>query len=97
MRLVPYRAKGCDGALFELHGAMVAEGCEDLEGEILARLRTVLGPDSPIVATLDLHANVTAKMAANASALIAVRTYPHIDYYERAWQGSRTARPRSAW
>ncbi|RWK76711.1 MAG: M81 family peptidase [Mesorhizobium sp.] len=81
-------AKGCDGALFELHGAMVAEGCEDPEGEILARLRTVLGPDAPIVATLDLHANVTAKMAANASALIAVRTYPHIDYYERAWQGA---------
>ncbi|WP_192244562.1 M81 family metallopeptidase [Mesorhizobium silamurunense] len=81
-------AAGCDGALFELHGAMVAEGYEDAEGEILARLRTLLGPDAPIVVTLDLHANVTEKMAANASALIAVRTYPHIDYYERAWQGA---------
>ncbi|MER9436106.1 M81 family metallopeptidase [Mesorhizobium sp. M0618] len=81
-------AKHCDGALFELHGAMVAEGCEDAEGELLARLRTLMGPDAPIVVTLDLHANVTEKMAANASALIAVRTYPHIDYYERAWQGA---------
>ncbi|MER9243656.1 M81 family metallopeptidase [Mesorhizobium sp. M0633] len=81
-------AQACDGALINLHGAMVAEGCEDPEGEILARLRALLGPDAPIVATLDLHANVTAKMAANASALIAVRTYPHIDYYERAWQGA---------
>ncbi|RUW80938.1 MAG: M81 family metallopeptidase [Mesorhizobium sp.] len=81
-------AKGCHGALFELHGAMVAEGYEDPEGEILARLRAVLGPGVPIIATLDLHANVTEKMAANASALIAVRTYPHIDYYERAWQGA---------
>lgn len=80
--------KDCSGALFELHGAMVAEGYEDPEGEILSRLRTALGPDAPIVATLDLHANVTAKMAENASALIAVRTYPHIDYYERAWQGA---------
>ncbi|WP_292458202.1 M81 family metallopeptidase [Mesorhizobium sp.] len=81
-------AEGCDGALINLHGAMVAEGCEDPEGEVLARLRTVLGPGAPIVVTLDLHANVTEKMAANASALIAVRTYPHIDYYERAWQGA---------
>ena len=48
----------------------------------------VLGPDVPIVVTLDLHANVTQKMADNASALIAFRTYPHIDMYERAWQGA---------
>ncbi|MER9477593.1 M81 family metallopeptidase [Mesorhizobium sp. M0520] len=81
-------AEGCDGALIDLHGAMVAEGYEDAEGEILARLRAILGPDAPIVVTLDLHANVTEKMAANASALIAVRTYPHIDYYERTWQGA---------
>ncbi|MER8583144.1 M81 family metallopeptidase [Mesorhizobium sp. M1423] len=81
-------AEGCDGALINLHGAMVAEDCEDAEGEILSRLRAVLGPDAPVVATLDLHANVTEKMATNASALIAVRTYPHIDYYERAWQGA---------
>ncbi|MES0101724.1 M81 family metallopeptidase [Mesorhizobium sp. M0019] len=82
-------AEGCDGALINLHGAMVAVGCEDAEGEILARLRANLGPDAPIVVTLDLHANVTQKMATNASALIAVRTYPHIDYYERAWQGAK--------
>ncbi|ESY62231.1 hypothetical protein X743_34785 [Mesorhizobium sp. LNHC252B00] len=81
-------AEGCNGALINLHGAMVAEGCEDADGEILARLRAILGQDAPIVVTLDLHANVTQKMAANASALIAVRTYPHIDYYERAWQGA---------
>ncbi|TIY09888.1 MAG: M81 family metallopeptidase, partial [Mesorhizobium sp.] len=81
-------ADGCDGALINLHGAMVADGWEDAEGEILARLRAILGPDAPIVVTLDLHANVTEKMAANASALIAVRTYPHIDYYERAWQAA---------
>ena len=42
----------------------------------------------PIVVTLDLHANVTQQMADNASALIAFRTYPHIDQYERAWQGA---------
>ena len=77
-----------DGVLFHLHGAMVTEGHEDGEGELLERLRKVLGPDAPIVVTLDLHANVTQKMADNASALIAFRTYPHIDMYERAWQGA---------
>ena len=74
--------------LFHLHGAMVTEGHEDGEGELLERLRKVLGPDVPIVVTLDLHANVTQKMADNASALIAFRTYPHVDMYERAWQGA---------
>src|SRR5579863_8549765 len=47
-----------------------------------------LGPDVPVVVTLDLHANVTQRMADNANALIAFRTYPHIDMYERAWQGA---------
>ncbi len=77
-----------DGVLLHLHGAMVTEGHEDAEGELLARLRHKLGPQVPVVATLDLHANVTQKMAENASSLIAFRTYPHIDMYERAWQGA---------
>jgi microcystin degradation protein MlrC len=77
-----------DGALLHLHGAMVSESYEDAEGEFLARLRQRLGADVPVVVTLDLHANVTQCMAENASALIAYRTYPHIDQYERAWQGA---------
>jgi microcystin degradation protein MlrC len=77
-----------DGVLFHLHGAMVTQTHEDGEGELLERLRAVLGPDVPVVVTLDLHANVTKKMADNANALIAFRTYPHIDMYERAWQGA---------
>ena len=77
-----------DGALLFLHGAMVAETTEDGEGEMLARLRAKIGPDVPVVVTLDLHGNITELMAASANALIAVRTYPHIDHYERAWQGA---------
>src|ERR1700693_6035777 len=77
-----------DGVLLHLHGAMVVASHEDGEGELLARLRRKLGPEVPIVVTLDLHANVTQRMADNASALIAFRTYPHIDQYERAWQGA---------
>jgi microcystin degradation protein MlrC len=77
-----------DGALLHLHGAMVSDSHEDAEGEFLARLRRRVGPEVPVVVTLDLHANVTRRMADNASALIAYRTYPHIDQYERAWQGA---------
>ena len=77
-----------DGTLLFLHGAMVSDNHEDAEGEFLARLRRRLGSEVPIVVTLDLHANVTQLMADNANALIAYRTYPHIDYYERAWQGA---------
>ena len=77
-----------DGALLHLHGAMVSDSHEDAEGEFLTRLRKRLGLEAPVVVTLDLHANVTQRMADNANALIAYRTYPHIDYYERAWQGA---------
>src|ERR1051326_7224487 len=82
------RQRPIDGVLLHLHGAMVVDSYEDGEGELLARLRRILGPAVPIIATLDLHANVTQSMADNASALIAFRTYPHIDQYERAWQGA---------
>src|SRR5216683_5187335 len=82
-------AKGpIDGVLLHLHGAMVSASHEDAEGEFLARLRRRLGPEVRIVVTLDLHANVTQRMADNANALIAYRTYPHIDQHERAWQGA---------
>ncbi|HEX3862886.1 MAG TPA: M81 family metallopeptidase [Stellaceae bacterium] len=77
-----------DGVLLHLHGAMVVDSYEDGEGELLARLRQRLGPDVPVIVTLDLHANVTQQMADHASALIGFRTYPHVDMYERAWQGA---------
>ena len=62
-----------DGVLLHLHGAMVSDSHEDAEGEFLARLRRRLGPEVPVVVTLDLHANVTRRMADNANALIAYR------------------------
>ena len=70
---------GLDGILLDLHGAAVAEGADDAEGELLQCLRTVAGPALPIVASLDLHANVTRRMLAHASAMTAYRTYPHVD------------------
>lgn len=69
----------CAGAILMLHGSMVADGVEDCEGELLARLRRKTGHDVPIVVTLDPHANVTRRMADAASAIVAYRTTPHVD------------------
>jgi microcystin degradation protein MlrC len=68
-----------DAAYLDLHGAMVAEHFDDGEGELLRRVRAVIGPDVPLIATLDLHANVTQQMLDQADALVAYRTYPHVD------------------
>ena len=68
-----------DGVYLDLHGAMVTEHLDDGEGELLGRMRKLVGPKVPIVASLDLHANVTRAMFERADALVAYRTYPHID------------------
>ncbi len=73
-----------DAVLLCLHGAMACEHTDDGEGDMLAAIRGELGPDIPIAATLDLHANVTDAMAGLADILIPYRTYPHIDQYEVA-------------
>lgn len=68
-----------DAVFLDLHGAAVTERFEDAEGELLARLRALIGPDRPIVTTLDLHANVSPRMLELADAMVAYRTYPHTD------------------
>ena len=75
-------AGGLDAIYLDLHGAAVAEHADDSEGELLSRLRVLVGPDLPIVASLDLHANVTTRMLGEADALVAYRTYPHVDMAE---------------
>ncbi|WP_088280239.1 M81 family metallopeptidase [Ideonella sp. A 288] len=72
-------AHGLDAVYLDLHGAAVAQHADDAEGELLARVRAVVGPHRPIVASLDLHANVTHRMLELADALVSYRTYPHID------------------
>ena len=68
-----------DGIVLELHGAMVAEGFPDAEGELLRRFRAVAGPDIPIAASLDPHCNLTAAMVEHSDVLVPYRTYPHVD------------------
>ena len=68
-----------DAVYLDLHGAMVSEHFDDGEGELLRRVRQVIGDKLPLVVSLDLHANVTPDMVHHADALIAYRTYPHVD------------------
>lgn len=76
-----------DGVLFSLHGALVSEDIPDFDGEILVTIRNIVGAHVPVVATLDLHANVTEKMVANADVLIPYHTSPHIDVVETGIRG----------
>src|SRR3546814_9352976 len=73
-----------DMILLALHGAMVAEGYDDCEGDILARVREIVGPDVPVGAELDLHCHITDMMIRHATALVAYKEYPHVDIPDRA-------------
>lgn len=72
-----------DGVLMPLHGAAVADGCPDADGELIGRVRTVVGPDVAIGVTLDMHANVSAAMVEQADVLTMFQTNPHVDAYEQ--------------
>jgi microcystin degradation protein MlrC len=79
---------GFDGAMLDLHGAMVAEDEPDGEGGLLERMRAV-APGLPIAVTCDLHCNLTRRMADNCTALIGYKTYPHVDMYDVGAQVGR--------
>lgn len=88
-RAVAERAGQIDGILLALHGAQVTEFCEDGEGELLARIRAITGPDLPIAVTLDLHANATRAMARDAQIWVSYKTYPHVDLRLSGRQAAR--------
>ncbi len=72
-----------DGVFLSLHGGAIGEAEDDPEGALLERVRAIVGPAIPVVATLDLHANVSRRMVEYASVLVAYRTNPHVDMAER--------------
>ncbi len=78
-----------EALLLAMHGAQTAEGEDDVEGYVLQRARAVLGPDVPIVMTLDLHANVTRRMVELATAIVGYHTYPHVDMFEVGQKAAR--------
>lgn len=77
-----------DGMLLALHGAMFSEQYFDADGEVIARLRTKLGPGFPLVVTHDFHANISERAVTNSSALVVYKTCPHVDQRERGLQAA---------
>ncbi|RIK41090.1 MAG: MlrC domain protein [Chloroflexi bacterium] len=77
-----------DGLLLALHGAMVADGFPQADGEIVRRVRQLAGPDFPVVVTHDYHGNVPEQLVQDATALIIYKTCPHIDQPERGLQAA---------
>ncbi|MFP5474936.1 MAG: M81 family metallopeptidase [Gammaproteobacteria bacterium] len=75
-----------DMVVLGLHGAMVADGYDDCEGDLLARVRAIVGPGVVVGAELDPHNHLTAAMVDNADLLIAYKEYPHTDVLERAFE-----------
>ncbi|MBV9736074.1 MAG: M81 family metallopeptidase [Acidisphaera sp.] len=78
-----------DGVYLDLHGAALAESFADAEGELLRRVRRIVGPAVPVTASLDPHANLTAQMVRESDALVPFRTYPHVDMKEAGAQAMR--------
>jgi len=78
------KAMPVDVVILNLHGAMVAEGYDDCEGDLLMNIRKIVGPNVPIGAELDLHCHLTDEMIQAATALVIYKEYPHTDIGERA-------------
>ena len=77
-----------DGLILAMHGSMVTASQEDPEGDLLDAVRRIVGPDLPIVMTLDLHAHVTPRMVSQANALVSFTHYPHDDTYSTGERGA---------
>ncbi len=73
-----------DVVLIGMHGAMVAEECEDCEGDILGRARAIVGSQAALGCELDLHCSITPEMVSAADAIVTFKEFPHIDFNERA-------------
>src|SRR5262249_28886448 len=104
--LADLRAAGrLDGVLLDLHGAMVPEGLDDGEGDLVEAVRAQVGPDVPIAVTLDFHGNLSREMVAHATLLHGYKTYPHVDMRERGVEAAERLadviagrlRPTAAW
>jgi len=73
-----------DAVLLFMHGAMVAEGTDDCEGDTLERVRAIVGPDATIGVELDLHCHLTEAMRQSADVIVIYKEYPHTDIVDRA-------------
>lgn len=83
------KALPVDGVLLSLHGAFAAQGVDDADGEVLSRVRGLVGPKVPVMAVHDLHCNISPVMEQAANVMVVERTYPHVDMAERAVHTAR--------
>ena len=98
------RAGGIDAAFLDLHGAMAVDGEPDGEGALLERIRQI-APKLPVAVTFDMHANMSERIAKNATVINGYKSYPHTDMYEAGMQAGRAllramngeVRPVIAW
>lgn len=94
-----------DGLFLQFHGTAASDSIDDCEGDLLAAIRSLVGPKVPIIGSLDGHANVTPKMIEQATMLIGVKTNPHYDFAQTGRLGARvmagvfdeTISPANAW
>ena len=103
MRLRLEAAMPLDAVYVANHGAMITTEIDDPDGELLAMIRAVVGPDVPVVVTLDLHANISERMVEEADVIVGYRTNPHVDMIARGREAAgllramwRGLRPRTA-
>ncbi len=85
LKYIEENKEGVDGLCLGLHGAGCAEGVSDLETYTLEKVREIVGPDMPIMITLDLHANISKPMLDNTMAMFGIKEYPHIDCAEAGY------------
>lgn len=86
------KALPVDGVFLSLHGGAIGTREPDPEGVLLERVRAIVGARIPVIATLDLHANISDKMVRNADVLVVYRTNPHVDMFDRGVESARHMR-----
>jgi len=86
------RALPLNAVFISSHGAALTTHSDDPDGELLERVRHVVGPEVPVVAEFDLHTNVSVRMTDALSAFVAYRTNPHVDLFERGEESARLLR-----
>ncbi len=92
MRTLLAESGSIDGVYVSNHGAMIATVDTDPDGELYALAREAVGPDRPVVATVDLHANISERMVDRVDAIVSYRTNPHVDQAERAAEAAHLLR-----
>ena len=92
MRCDLAQALPVDAVYIAAHGAMTTTDNDDPDGDVCVMVREIVGPDIPVVSTLDLHANVSQRMVDNVDTLISYRCDPHVDRYEIGQEASRILR-----